>query len=228
MTETVQSTASVVLVGKFNPFIFQPEWLRKHKIIGEKETEVATDGVEVIHPEVSILNLINMKLVVDTSRFSLTVLEEPFVRGRDFVVSCFSLLPHSPVTAVGINREIVFRAQSVEAWHKLGDALAPKEPWMVLLGDGNKKQRTGGMRSIVMERSLRTDEKKGYVRVTVEALETGRNETKINYNDHYVLATKNKSSSADAAVELINQSWDQCMEKSAEVFDVLLRLIRPE
>jgi hypothetical protein len=90
-----------------NPAIFQPAWLRANQLVGEKEAQGASappeQEVEVIHREVTILNLTKMKLVVDTKRFAVTALDEPFERAKDFAMGCFQILSHTPVTAVGLN-----------------------------------------------------------------------------------------------------------------------------
>lgn len=226
MVEIVQKTISVVVVGSMNPAIFQPEWLRSHKIIGEKETDAATDGVEVVHRDVTILNLTNMKLTVDASRFTLVVLQEPFEKAKDFVVSCFSLLGQTPVTALGINRDMVIHCSDKEAWHKFGDYLAPKQPWSTLLGKNEMKERNGGLRTMIMERTRRFDKRPGYIRVSLEALEHSQSDARINYNDHYDLSDKGRQVSADSAVKILEANWDECAKRSAEVFESLEEFLR--
>lgn len=123
MGEITLNTASVVMLGNFNPTIFQPEWLRAHRIIGETESEEASRSIEVIHPDVCMLNLTHMKLVVEPGKFSLTATDEPLVRAKDFVLGCFNVLQHTPVNAVGLNRDIVIRAPNLDSWNKFGDHL---------------------------------------------------------------------------------------------------------
>jgi hypothetical protein len=56
----------------------------------------------------------------------ITTVQEPVVAVADFFVKCFQMLPETPMTALGINREIHFPAGSLEAWHRIGDTLTPK------------------------------------------------------------------------------------------------------
>jgi hypothetical protein len=228
MAETMTSTASIVLVGSLNPSIIQPAWLRSHMIIGEAETEDAAKEVEIIHRDVSILNFRNMKLVVDSSRFSLTVLEPPFEKAKDFITSVFKLLSHTPSTAIGMNREIVFRCKDVDAWHKFGDKLAPKEPWVALLSSNESDEHNGGLRTMTMERSKRADGNPGYVRVEVLAQETGRPDTSLKYNDHHDLMQKGEPSTAKIAIDRLASTWDSFLIDSERVFSSLVCLAESE
>ena len=45
------SAASIVMVGYFNPQIFQPFWLAMHGVISEEEAESANIGF--VHPEIT-------------------------------------------------------------------------------------------------------------------------------------------------------------------------------
>lgn len=229
MVEIIGNTSSIVVIGSLNPAIFQPAWLRQYKVIGEAESEKAENAteVEVIHPELSILNLRNMKLIVDPNRFSLTVLEAPFERGFDFAVAVFKLLEHTPVTAIGLNREVIFRCQSVDAWHSLGDALAPKQPWNLFLGNSVENPRNGGLRSITMERGPKPDRLPGYTRVEVTAQNSPR-DTKLSSNDHYDLKQENRPVPATAAIRCLKDNWADAMEEANSVFKSLVKLAEPE
>lgn len=49
-------------------------------------------------------------------------------------MGAFLILEHTPVTALGINREMHFRLDSEQEWHRLGDRLVPKDGWNPILG----------------------------------------------------------------------------------------------
>jgi len=47
----VQREASIVIVGSFNPAIFQPAWLVRQQILGPNDIDETK--LEVVHPEVA-------------------------------------------------------------------------------------------------------------------------------------------------------------------------------
>src|SRR5689334_12341845 len=110
-TELRESTASVVILGSFNPLIFQPEWLKENGLIGAKEAEAAREsGVEVIHRQLVILNLsTSLRLEAHLNRFTIVAKEAPVVVARDFALKCFRLLSHTPVAQMGLNFATIFR-----------------------------------------------------------------------------------------------------------------------
>ena len=48
---------------------------------------------------------------------------------RDLAEQVFLLLPHTPVTAVGLNFQGHYKINTIEDYHKIGDVLAPKNIW---------------------------------------------------------------------------------------------------
>jgi len=91
------SGGSIVLLGTFNPKIFQPEWLVRQQLLSEPEAETA--DIKVISPQISHL---------ETEKYVLQVTNEKFVAAskpnassaplRDLVHGAFFILEHTPVT----------------------------------------------------------------------------------------------------------------------------------
>jgi hypothetical protein len=77
---------------------------------------------------------------------------------------------------------------------------------------------------LTMELSTRPDDCSGYIRVVVEPLNTGRPETKLSYNDHYILFSKDRLAPASEAVKLIDEKWDDSMTLSEAIFDSIIAL----
>lgn len=210
-TDLRERHASVVVVGNFNPLIFQPRWLFEQGIIGEKEAEAAENNVEgpegrntveVIHKQLVVLNWQRMRLQVTLDRMIVESGEPPLVVAKDFVEKCLGLLAHTPVQQVGINFATVFRARTRADWDAFGDALAPKGPWKSFLGD---EKRTGGLRGLKMERSVRPDGLPGSQTINVDIVEPIDNmDTLVNVNDHYELG----QARAPAVVDILAQHWD--------------------
>lgn len=136
--------ASVVLVGSFNPKIFQPEWFARQMLLPAEE--VADAKLQVIVPQICQF---------ETERFTIQVTDQRFFAAckpntepailPDLVIGTFFILEHTPVTAMGLNRQMHFDAGSEENWHRLGDKLAPKDGWKAIL------EGRPGMRSLSIE-----------------------------------------------------------------------------
>lgn len=59
-------------------------------------------------------------------RCSFAIDEVPSVKAlHDLAAGVFELLPHTPVTAFGVNRCAHFAMESEDAWHSLGFSLGP-------------------------------------------------------------------------------------------------------
>lgn len=136
------SAASVVLIGSFNPRIFQPEWFARQGLLPNAEAESA--NIQIIHQQVTQFETERFLFQVTTDRLYASTkpdtVSEPL---RDLIVGTFYVLEHTPVQAMGLNRDMHFRMPSEEAWHQLGDKLAPKEPWREVI-----ERRRPGLRDL--------------------------------------------------------------------------------
>jgi hypothetical protein len=120
--------AHIILVGHFNPSIFQPAWLAAHDLIRKEEAEAAK--IQVIASEVASFTSDWLSLVVTDDKFqALTNDPSHYEPLRDLVLGIFLLLEHTPFEKMGINRDMHFRMPTEEAWHQLGHLLTPKELW---------------------------------------------------------------------------------------------------
>src|SRR5690348_2318983 len=129
---------SVVVLGSFAPQMFHPEWFLRHGLVREK----ATWDVKVVHPELTSFEIDKIRFDVNSGRFQSTTNNPEFYEPiRDIVISCFSILNEIPLTAFGLNRSYHFKAPSPEAWHNVGNKLAPKDMW-------NRHLFAPGMRSL--------------------------------------------------------------------------------
>ena len=137
--------ASIVFVGSFNPSIFQPSWLAAQNLI--RATEVETADVQIISPEISHFRTHQIAIQVTTDKFQASTTDAGhWLLLRDLVWGAFSILEHTPVTALGLNRNMHFRiADGKDRWHEIGNLLASKQYWKPLLGDHP------GLRSLVIE-----------------------------------------------------------------------------
>jgi hypothetical protein len=205
---------SVVWLGDFNPKIFQPAWFAAEGLVRKQEAEKAK--IEIIHPEVVTFTLEWLILQVTRERFFVSTSQEPYYEVvRDLVLGTFSLLRHTPVHKMGINRDMHFRMDSEEAWHAFGHRLAPKDLWKDILGENP------GMRSLTME-GRRQDGCKGYTRVKVEPSEKVHPGVYVNVNDHYEVADPKSVIGSDEIRTLFERSWSESLRRSAHIAYALL------
>jgi hypothetical protein len=125
-------SAAIALVGSFNPSIFQPQWFARQGLLPPAEADAAE--IKVLVPQICHF---------ETERFIVQVTNDRFAASskantsspplRDLVIGTFFVLEHTPVTAIGLNREMHIPTESEEQWHRLGDRLVPKEGWQGIL-----------------------------------------------------------------------------------------------
>ncbi len=133
------SGTAVVLLGSFNPKIFQPFWLASHGLIPAAAAESA--DISVVHPEITAFSIEDQfSLSVERGRLSMDRNVAPFIVIADLLGRIFGdLLPHTPITRVGINRMVHFRARDEEHRERIGQLVAPREPW----GDWGRRTSSG-------------------------------------------------------------------------------------
>lgn len=124
--------ATIVLLGTFNPAIFQPAWLGASKIIRQEEADSAT--ITMVNPKLTAFSADWLNLQVIAERFqALTLNSAHYQALRDVVISIFGVLEHTPIWTLGMNRDMHFKINSEEQWHQLGHILAPKETWRPII-----------------------------------------------------------------------------------------------
>jgi hypothetical protein len=225
---------SVVIKGNFNAAIFSPLWLLDQKLIGTDEYSAAQ--IEVISAEFASFSTEWLRCLVVPDTLQLST-EEPaeFERVRDVAVGLLNALPHTPVAAVGINREIHFAAQSPEQYHGIGDFLVPKDFWQGLM-------EFPGTRSLTVW-GVRGDELDGRVQVTVEPSYRFSQHVFLSHNDHFNLKQVDQHPSSrdeawqaqyatipasakniPAIIEILTSSWISSINRSTEVMNALARI----
>jgi hypothetical protein len=125
------SGVSIVLRGNFNPSIFQPFWMARQGLITDDAAEDAR--ISVIHPEISNFAIEpEFVLHVQADRFSLSRATAPLVMVADLCSRIFGdILPHTPISQLGINRSVHFSVGSAAERNRIGMMIAPREPWGV-------------------------------------------------------------------------------------------------
>lgn len=208
-------SANIVLVGSFNPLIFQPNWYASNGLLSEQEAEAAV--IEVIHREVTTFSTTAFLLQVTTDRFLLRSGATPSFRlMRDLAIGTFTLLSETPVSAVGFNRESAFTMESPDAWNGLGWAITPQEHWADVM-------ERPGLRSVTVE-DTRQEGRPGYRRVTLQPVDGLLNGVSIAVNDHYQLSTETSMAKASEAVEVFQQDWDDSFSNAEKLIEHAIQI----
>ena len=229
--------AQVVVLGNFNPGIFSPAWFAAHELIGE--AQAADAEVQVIMPRLAVFRVGWLNCQVQDDRLSLGTEDSQELESvRDAMVSILALLPHTPISMMGLNRYFHISFPSLDAWHRVGDLLAPKEPWEGVLN-------LPGMRDVSIE-GVRDDEFAGAVYVSVQPSTVVAPGVFFNLNDHYVLrvvesqpttradflrkefSERNVLAPSDScipiAIDILNKKWTDSMKHADTVLARVLSL----
>jgi hypothetical protein len=206
-------SVSIVLLGDFNPKIFQPAWFAVEELIRRQEAEEA--NIEIVHPEVVSFTLEWLRLQVTRERFIASTMQEPYDEFvRDLVLGTFNVLRHTPLHKMGINAEKHFRMDSEDVWHAFGDRLAPKDLWQGVID-------TPGLRSLTMQ-GRRPDGLKGYIHVRVEPSVRIHPGVYFRVNDHYEVDDPKSVLGSKDILTLLEQSWDASLKRSERIMSTLL------
>ena len=197
----------IVVLGSMNPSIFQPAWFAAHNLLRQAEADAAK--IEVVSHEMTSFVLSWLRVYVVGDRIAvISTSADGLEPMRDLVAGIFTLLEHTPVSAVGLNRYMHYRVSSLEAWHEVGHRLAPKEPWKGLLANP-------GMLTVRMS-GRRPDETGGNVNVKVEPSYTVRpHGVFVEVNEHY----DRPGAATSEIVELIKTKFDDSMTFARQLGD---------
>ncbi len=200
---------TIVLRGNFNPSIFHPSWFLSYRLLRTQEAENAK--IEIVHPEAAVFTSEWLKISVTRDRFNAGSSQESHYEAvRDLVVGVFSLLNHTPLTAVGINRDFHYRLESEDLVNSIGNRLAPKQDWEDLLSEP-------GMLSLAM-RGNRTDNLDGYIHVKVEPSALEKPGVFVAVNDHYQLKSgEGLLSKTGDATRIIADQWKVSMDRALRI-----------
>lgn len=141
--------ASIVALGNFNPAIFTPAWFELQGLMSGSNLEDANLGVA--HAEVLQFDWDWLHIRSDKTRFQALTQVAPLIRVRDLVLRVFQgLLPHTPITAIGMNYSVHFQVRNYEEYNRIGRTLAPIDPWGEVGELLQLDRREGGMTSLTM------------------------------------------------------------------------------
>lgn len=226
--EPEYGSASVVLLGSFNPRIFNPDWLNLHKLVSEAEKN--DSEINIIHEDVASMRIGTKNIHIEQSRFSIDSTEAPFVALADFVGSLFgTVLPQTPVSRLGMNRIVHFRAPSEEARNKVGRLLAPLEPW----GEWGEEIASkppaarGGARTIIMQNARHEDNIRGGTSANIQPSVLpvlGNSGVYVAINDDYCIVEEKQEIVSAKLLALLADRFDHSMQLADRIIDHMMTL----
>jgi hypothetical protein len=207
------SGSTVVLVGSFNPAIFQPEWFARNGLLSPAEAEAA--DIKIIVPQVSQFETEKFVLQVTPERFTIgsRPSADPAPLG-DLVQGTFFILEHTPVGAMGLNRQLHYPLGSEEDWHNVGDKLAPKDGW-----NGVLEGRPGMLSLVITTNKQSPIGAKFTVRVEPSALV--KHGVFFETNEHY---EGPKPEPLKGLMQILSERWEDVPIYASKVVSHILNL----
>lgn len=219
--------SSIVVLGAFNPAIFSPDWLERNSLIGAQDAEAARAASNMI--------VSHQVSVFETKWFALQVVENQFVLNsksalspafRDLAIGMLSLVPHTPVTALGLNFMADYRLPDVEQYHRVGDVLAPKGIWNDLFPGENINCGMGNLTIRVAPAGRdKIPDTKNQRQVFVQPSQSLKYGVHFAYNDHRDLTetTSSRETPAERAVSIVANEWETAQADASRIFDGVLK-----
>ena len=206
---------SVVLVGALNPAIFQPAWLAAQNLISDSESKSAT--VNVISPQAADITFLDFGLQVLQNRLTLRTIDiSKSTKIFDLVVGILTKLPHTPITAAGINQAQHFSVGKEKVWHKIGHVLAPRAPvWENLY-------QNSGMLTVAIQ-TLRHGEHSFSINITVQPSQVSPHGIFIASN--FDFKSTKEVGSAEEVIEFIQRNWEEGTKEARRVAESIFEKI---
>ena len=217
-----KNQCSVVLIGDFNPLMFQPEWFKRNGIISPEEVDIAENNKTspmVISNQITMFKTSQFDIRIEQKRFQVVAEKEPFIVLKDFVIKTFEKLGGLIITAVGFNYSAHYNIGDKSKYELIGDRLAPKKYWNDLLGDEvTGTDRKSGLMSITMQKNMEND--KGHLSMILQPSAVVNTGVFLSCNDH--INFKDDDSIADNVMETIDTLFELSFDKMKNLQQNLL------
>ena len=220
-------SAHVVLIGRFNPVIFQPQWFARNGLITAAMADEA--HVEIICPEISKFHIGDRYVfIIESGRLMAEILSPTFVDVADLLERTFrEFLPHTPIFRMGINRNVHFSVGTEETRNEIGKKLAPHEPWgkWGTELEGIAPMR-GGIRSLTMEQKGLDDRPNGHIQAKIEPSLKFEDQSGIfmSINDDYRVEDPEQISGCDEIMDILHHHFDTSMRRAEGIIDQIMSL----
>ena len=218
--------SAIVAVGAFNPAIFSPDWLERNELLGSEDAEAVREKKSlVVSHQITVFETEWFAIQVLENQFSLTSKGALSPAFKDLAVGILTLVPHTPISAIGLNFIAHYRMESDADYYKFGDVLAPKHIWKELYPAPNEMV---GINELTM--LIQNGERGQEVKSANERRISIRPSTKIKFglflssNDHRVIAANesDNKTAAECAAAVVAEDWQSSWDESTRVFEGLI------
>lgn len=210
---------TLVLLGSFNPAILHKDWLLKQDIITEDEKRDA--NIEVVGNELMKVsfNGIQIQCLLDRLQISTSNISNA-EQVRDITIQILTTLPHTPISACGINPRCEFIAESEDHWNKIGHTLAPKEDvWNDLL-------IKPGMNAVSIKGKLESITHNSEVNIQVSPTMEDRLSISIRTNCHFPIPKESiERTQAEFVIDILMTEWQSATSLPRNVVSKILEKI---
>ena len=214
MPQTLEiDSSSIIILGSFNPGIFHPIWFKANGLIKPEEADKAK--LDITSPMITIFGVEWFRLQVETQKFVIqTDNETHFELLSDLVIGTFSLLEHTPVSAMGLNRMMHFKMDSEESWNAFGNKIAPKDVWQGVLQEP-------GLLSLVMQgpKQRPNQRAENVINVRIESSPQITPGIYIDVNNHFEI----KDNDLQKVLKILKESWRDVLINSRKIADEIIK-----
>ena len=203
-------SASIVLIGSFNPAILHPQWFAKQGLIPDSEAATAT--VDVVSPALTAVRFAWFTLEVMDSRFvARTADPAQYHALQECVSGIFTFLEFTPVAAMGLNSDRHVRAPTEDVWRLLEERLAPRGLWADILP--GPREGTSALQSLSVV-GTRPDSPAVRLDVTIQPSQQFPQGLFVATNEHFRF--KEGSNTTDA-MTMLRDNWSGALAYSNEI-----------
>lgn len=215
----------IAFLGGFSPAVFTPAWFALNGIL--PETAATGAELQIAHPLATEFTADWLHLQATTEGFIVETEAAPYVRLRDLAVRVFEILPSGRVEAFDLGRYVHFTAGSLEAKDRIGNKLAPPDPWGGWARDLDLDGGRNGLMSLTMGQVGPAGRpEKDKIGVTVEPSERiGEERYGV-----YVCVTDRYTSEGDGAaaskrlMERLHEGFETSLKRSDDIIDHVMSL----
>ena len=219
---------SIVVVGNFNPAIFTPAWFALHELLPEEAA--ASASLQIAHPEITQFQSNWLNLQVTTDQFIAQTTQAPYIRVCDLAVRVFKEhLPHTPLRAFGINRDVHFCVDMRSEKDRIGRTLAPVEPWGTWGQQLGTSGEQGGMTSLTMTQvAIEGRPADDQINVTVGPSRIGEGilGVYVRVNDHHTAGETDGLKASGRLMEILEKNFDNSLANGEMIINHVMSLAK--
>jgi len=200
---------AIVLLGNFNPSIFQPYWFANEELIRKKEANDAE--LQIAHRDVTVFKTDWFNIIITRDKFTIGSNQEAYYSPlRDLVLGTFKILNQTPVHAIGINREFHFRSPSKKKII-FDELIAPSSYWNKILGKH------------VVESFMISEKRQGafpgYRKLKIEPSNKVKNGIYFDVNDHFENTVNRQDKKSNYEIITLEEKWESPLENSFKLIE---------